>query len=197
MRYDPGGQGIQLLRRYLRLLCGKPHGVRGSCRRHCMVWRQQKRRMCSTALLGRGRIIIYTFNRTSLVLHVTLAKFPRVHNLILKLLPHRQETAFQDVIRSNRGRRCGSTNSSNAALSTLMPPAMAGSGMIVVSATPSAATFWWRSAYAPRFGRLKLPSSRASTCFPKTFRFHSHPSLKTTAPCMPQVYALQAWRADG
>jgi hypothetical protein len=32
-----------------------------------MVWRQQKRRVCCTGLLGRGRIIIYSFSRMSLV----------------------------------------------------------------------------------------------------------------------------------
>lgn len=37
----------------------------------------------------------------------------------------------------------------------------------------------------------------ALTCSPKAFRFHFHPLPETTAPCMRQVNALQAWRADG
>lgn len=73
-----------------------------------------------------------------------------------ELLPGRQETAFQ-IQRRDALIDAVPRTSSNATLST-MPLVRAGSGMVISSATPSAATFWWRSAYGPRFGRLLAPA---------------------------------------
>ena len=75
-----------------------------------------------------------------------------------ELLPGRQETAFQ-IQRRDALIDAFPRTSSNATLST-MPPVRAGSGTVISSATPSAATFWWRSAYASRFGRLLAPASQ-------------------------------------
>lgn len=110
-------------------------------------------------LLSRGRIIIYSFSRTSLVSCLTLEKMSLiVLYRVLKLPPGRKGTTFHYTIEPHSSMRCYEPLPIRPSQPCLRP--WQASGTAVSKASPSAATFWWRSAYARLFGRLLAPSSQ-------------------------------------
>ena len=106
MRYDPGGQRIQLLHLLLQFLHATLAALDVFFRTQYMVCRQQKRRICCAALLGSGLVIIYSFSRMLLVSCLTLkSKLPGVCYRVPELLTGRLETAFQEMIGSRASMR--------------------------------------------------------------------------------------------
>ena len=97
MRYDPGGQGIQLLHRLLGMLHAALMTLEVFLGRGRVAWHQQKRRVCCVGLKSRGGIIICSFRTILLASYFTLQQeSPRVYVPVPKLLPGRQGTAVQD-----------------------------------------------------------------------------------------------------
>ena len=142
-----------------------------------------------TGVLGRGRIIIYSFSRMSLVPCLTLVyKTPHVLYRVPKLLPGRQETAFPAQIE----KRLSMRSQEPLPMRPCRPCLRLGQAVGRLRSRQLQAQ--------PHFGGEALmhlvsgdfwrqPCS-ASTCSPRTFRFHFHPLPETTAPCMRQVNAL-------
>ena len=108
MRYDPRGQGIQLLHRYLRF--SRTAFVALKVSAGGTVWSGANRRAeclgSCTGLLGRGRIIIYSFSRMLLVSYLTLeSKLPSEYYRVPKQLPGGQEIAFQYRLSTTQSHR--------------------------------------------------------------------------------------------